>query len=155
DAVVAADQTGGVLSLSGEAITNAGMIEADNGGFLGINAPTVANSGTIMVTNGEATIGSVVTGLGAIELGPNSLTRMTNAASIINNIVFTGGSATLKVDAVGSVEGELIGAGSGTAIDVTFVAPTAHVLWQQNGGIGKLSLVDNNGNALAGFTLQG
>jgi hypothetical protein len=96
-----------------------------------------------------------VTGSGTLDLGPGSLVAMTPTADVINNVVFEGGSATLQVSSISNIEGEIVGAGAGSVIDVRFVAPTAHVVWQQNGGIGKLSLVDNNGNTLAGFTLQG
>jgi hypothetical protein len=152
-AVVSADR--GVLSLSAGAITNAGTLEATNVSFLDLPSP-ITNDGVIVADGAaQVTIGGAITGTGVVELGPHGRVDVNGTASVFNNIVFTGGSAVLRVDGVGVVEGDIIGAGAGSAIDVRFVAPTAHVVWQQNGGSGKLSLVDNNGTTLAGFTLEG
>ena len=152
-AVVSADR--GVLSLSAGAITNAGTLEATNASFLDLPSP-ITNDGVIVADGAaQATIGGAITGTGVVELGPHGRVDVTGTASVFNNIVFTGGSAVLQVGGVGVVEGDIVGAGAGSAIDVRFVVPTAHVVWQQNGGSGKLSLVDNNGTTLAGFTLEG
>ena len=155
--VVNADHSGGLLELSTGAntITNAGLLEATNGGILGIASP-LSNSGTIAANGGEVLIGNSVTGLGVVDIGANGLVDMLASASLINNVQFTDGNAVLRVRSIGNIEGNIVGAGAADEIDVRFVnfVSGVHTVWQQNGGSGQLSLV-NNGSPLVAFNLLG
>ena len=155
--VVNADHSGGLLELSTGAntITNAGLLEATNGGILGIASP-LSNSGTIAANGGEVLIGNSVTGLGVVDIGANDLVDMLASASLINNVQFTDGNAVLRVRSIGNIEGNIVGAGAADEIDVRFVNFVSGVqtVWQQNGGSGQLSLV-NNGSPLVAFNLLG
>jgi hypothetical protein len=155
--VVNADHSGGLLELSTGAntITNAGLLEATNGGILGIASP-LSNSGTIAANSGEVLIGNSVTGLGVVDIGANGLVDMLASASLINNVQFTDGNALLRVRSIGNIEGNIVGAGAADEIDVRFVnfVSGLHTVWQQNGGSGLLSLV-NNGSTLVAFNLVG
>src|SRR6516165_9172691 len=74
-----------------------------------------------------------------------------------NNIVFTGGQTRIIVGKPNGLQGSIIGAGAGLVLDDGADAfGNLHVTWQQNGGTGKLSLVDNTtGNILTSFNLVG
>ena len=149
---------GGILNFSSPVISNAGTLEATNHGMLNFTIPTtVANSGTIVVEQGELDIGGTINGSGTIEVGCGSLIDAPATAKVINDIVFTGGSARIIVGTPNALEGNIVGAGAGLVLDAAAVAPVnLHVTWQQNGGSGKLSLVDNGtGNILTSFNLVG
>jgi hypothetical protein len=156
--LVNSDTAGGILNFRSPSITNAGTLEATNNGRLNftINS-TLANNGTIVVEQGELDLGGTVTGSGTIEFGGGSLIDVNGTANVINDFVFTGGPARLIVGSPNGVEGNIIGASAGLVLDARAVAfGNLHVTWQQNGGTGKLSLIDNGtGNILVSFNLVG
>ena len=82
---------------------------------------------------------------------------VTGFSTVTNNIVFTGGQTRIIVGKPNGLQGSIIGAGAGLVLDDGADAfGNLHVTWQQNGGTGKLSLVDNTtGNILTSFNLVG
>ena len=157
---VDADQVVSLLSIStiGGTITNDGTMEATNDGLLDLPS-AIDNNGTILASSGEVIISNTITGSGIVELSSagtfGTLVDVNATGAVTNNVEFVGGKAILEADNISAIQGNIIGAGAGDQIDARFVAPTVHAVWQQNGGTGKLSLVNNNGTTLAGFNLVG
>ena len=142
-----------ILFTGSNTIANGGSLVAF-GGDLIINSP-VNNTGTIEVTgdNGIVDLFAAETGTGAINVGGGTLDVH---AAVSSNVTFTSGGATIIVELGGNLQGTISGAAPTDAIDVKSVnfVSGVHAVWQQNGGNGTLSLV-NNGSTLAAFTLSG
>ena len=109
-----------------------------------------AGTGTTILTDADTVKGATDISSGTLELG--------SGGSIVHDVTFTGAHAILQFDtATSQLGGSILGAVAGDAVDLHFRAFAAgdHVVWQQNGATGTLSVINDQGMADTSLTLAG
>ena len=117
----------------------------------------VDGTGTLVLTAAETYSGNTTIKAGTLELG--------SGGSIPGSITFTAAGATLQFDMPFDTRthqstqlgGAIVGAAAGDNIDLRFqpFATGDHLVWQQNGSIGTLSLETASNSVLASLKLSG
>jgi hypothetical protein len=143
-----------VLNTGSNTITNgaAGLISTD-GGNLSIDSP-VENDGTMAADSDTLTLEKSVSGAGTIDIGQGSFVQA--LAQLSGNLAFTANSGVLELSnpfPAAKITSTLSG---GNLILFTSLpySSSMHLVWQQGGSSGALSVV--NGNvALATVNIAG
>src|SRR5262249_25641043 len=82
---VHADQTSGILAISGT-IINAGTMEGTNSAPLVLRSGITSNGTIIVDDHARVLIDGTITASGILEPGTNSLVHVTGSASMVNNV---------------------------------------------------------------------
>ena len=133
-----------VLNTGSNTITNgaAGLITTD-GGNLSIDSP-VENDGTMAAENDILTLEKSVSGAGTIDIGQGSIVQA--LAQLSGNLAFTANNGVLELSnpfPAAEITSTLSG---GNLILFTSLpySSSMHLVWQQGGSSGALSVVNSN-----------
>ena len=134
-----------VLNTGSNTITNgaAGLITTD-GGNLSIDSP-VENDGTMAADNDILTLEKPVSGAGTIDIGQGSIVQA--LAQLSGNLAFTANNGVLELSNPFPRGRNHQALSRGNLILFTSLpySSSMHLVWQQSGSSGALSVVNSNG----------
>jgi hypothetical protein len=164
----------GTVNSSNLAIAVAGTLLVGTGGNV---VPSVTDNGVFgFEQSGTYTYAGAISGSGVVEQIGTGTTVLTAAedsgntsissgtldigsgGSVSGNVQFSGNEATLELATSPSqIGGDIVGTVKGDNIDLGYVsfATGDHMVWQQNGATGTLSLVTGGGSTLTTLNLAG